>query len=355
MEWFDLTLKVRSALGTPLSADTLFGHLCWDLRWRQGEGALTDFLAAYDAGDPPLLLSDPFPEGFWPMPTMPRPAPDQQRQLEKIIQSEEKAKLTKNLPDCRAVLNMTGSKPTATETFDILKWLLKLRWLPEAVLEATADQLSSAAILSHFLEKGCGQPTMPVETVVPHNTINRLTGTTGDENSFFFTRELHINPTNPPVFHMLTGSAVYTQDQIRQWFESALAAGYGKYKSRGKGRVTAESIRPITLPKAQKPNAVMLLAACIPAANDPADGYWRLSTKFGKLGGDWAVGPHPSGRHNPYKKPVTMLKAGAVLKTDSPRPFYGRLAAGVHTDFPEVRHYGLSPAIPVCYEFTEVV
>ncbi len=353
MNWFDITLKVQSALGTLLSADTLFGHICWAIRYADGEKALGDFLAAYETGTLPLLLGDPFPVGFWQMPTLPRPKPAEEKQLLQIIQNTEKSSLETNLPGCPAAGRIKDHRPTPVEAFDILKWLYSLRWLPGEVLNSTINGLSSAAILSWFLEKGCGQPNMPKETVVPHNTINRLSGTTGEQGSFFFTRERHIDPTDPPLFHLLAGSDRYTAAQIRDLLTGALAAGYGKYKSRGKGKVTVEAVVPTTLPRAENPNAVMLLAACVPAADDPAQGYWKLHTKHSKLGGDWAVGPHPSGKHNPHKKPLVMLTAGTILKTAAPRPYYGRLVSGIHPDFSEIRHYGLSPAIPVCCDFSE--
>ena len=355
MQWFDITLKVHSALGTLLSADTLFGHLCWALRYRDGEKALDDFLAGYATAAPPLLLGEPYPVGFWQMPTLPRPRPAQEKQLLQIIQNTDKDVLVANLPDCAAAGRIQGRRPTVVDAFDILKWLYTLRWLPDDVLVQTRDNMSSAAILNWFLAKGCGQPNMPTETVVPHNTINRLTGTTGDAGSFFFTRELHINRAEPPVFHLLAGSDRYDAGQIAGLMTAALQSGYGKYKSRGKGHVTVETVVPTPLPQAQEPNAVMLLAACAPAADDPTDGYWTLATKHGKLGGHWAVGPHPSGKHNPYKKPLVTLTAGTILKTDTPRPYYGRLVEDIHPDFAEVRHYGLSPAIPVRCDFSEDV
>jgi len=226
-------------------------------------------------------------------------------------------------------------------------------WLPQEVLDSTINQFNLASILIWFLTKGCGQPNVPKEAVVPHNTINRLTGTTGDKGSFFFTREYHISPAEPPVFHLLAGSACYGAGQIKDLMTAGLEAGYGKYKSRGKGKLTVETVKPAALPAAENPNAVMLLANCVPAETDPACGFWKLTTKFGKLGGHWAVGPHPSGIHNPFKKPLVMLSAGAVLNTESPRPFYGRLVKQIHADFPEICHYGLAPAIPVCYDCAE--
>lgn len=348
MQWYDLTLRVQSALGTLLSADTLFGHLCWGLRDHRGQAALEEFLAAYESGSPPLLLSDPTPVGFWPLPHLPRPVPEKHRLLEDYLITQDVAALHERMQICPALGRIRTKKPSPVDVFDVLKWMNTLRWLPHDVLTATIDQFSMIAINWHFLKNGCGQPTVPCKAIVAHSTINRLSNTTGDEGSLFFTEELHIDPAKPPLFHLLVGSDLYSGNEIREMFDHALSGGYGKYKSRGKGKVVLEAVEPVEIPAARSPNAVMLLSACAPAADDPTEGYWKLHTKAGRLGGDWAVGPHPSGKHNPYKKPLTMLTAGSILKTGSPRLFYGRLVAGIHADFPEVRHYGLAPAIPVC-------
>lgn len=362
MHWYEIKLKVHTALGTPLSADTLFGHLCWALRYQQGEPTLQTFLNDYTKGTPPLLLSDPFPQGFWPMPHLPRLTKTQQDKLEDRLSKMTRQELlkhigTQNQDDEELPVPIAANQPNAIELFDILKWLYKLRWLPDKALRDLAGRLSTSSIFNWFFDdqNSCGKPNLPGETIVPHNTINRLTGTTGDKDSFFFTREFHIHPADPPIFHLLAASPSYTADQLQQWFTDALTAGYGKYKFRGKGKVTVESVSPFQPPAVSRANAALLLAACTPAADDPADGFWKLQTKFGKLGGDWAVGPHPSGIHNPFKKPLIMLTAGSILKTDSPRPFYGRLVDDIHRNFDEVRHYAIAPALPVFCDDTEVL
>lgn len=354
MQWYEIKLKVHTALGTRLSADTLFGHLCWAIRYHEGEAALTEFLRAYADGAPPLLLSDPFPEGYWPLPHLPRPTPEQERKLLEKLRGILKSELVKHLYDEKDGENR-NTPPNEIEAFDILKWMYKLSFLPDEGFHALCGGLSTEAVFHWFLDNECGSPKLPKETVVAHNTISRLTGTTGQEGALFFTKEWHVNPFEPPVFRLLAASAQYSGERIKDLFERALEGGYGKYKSRGKGKVSVESVSPALLPAASKPNAVLLLAACAPAADDPAEGFWKLQTKIGKLGGDWAVGPHPSGVHDPYKKPLILLTAGSILKTDSPRPFYGRLVQNIHRHFSEVRHYALAPALPVCCNFTEAL
>jgi len=69
-------------LETAPRSDTLFGAICWAIRWIEGEPALLDLLTSVDAGDPPFLVTSAFPyaeaEGrrtlFLPRPLLP-PAP----------------------------------------------------------------------------------------------------------------------------------------------------------------------------------------------------------------------------------------------------------------------------------------
>jgi CRISPR-associated protein Csm4 len=67
------TLQPRSATRSPWQADTLFGHLCWLLRYREGEPALAEFLERYRRGQPPLLFSNGFPGDYLPRPLLPAP------------------------------------------------------------------------------------------------------------------------------------------------------------------------------------------------------------------------------------------------------------------------------------------
>jgi hypothetical protein len=45
------------AVGTPLAAETLWGHVAWGICYRLGRQALESWLDRYDRGDPPLVLS----------------------------------------------------------------------------------------------------------------------------------------------------------------------------------------------------------------------------------------------------------------------------------------------------------
>lgn len=127
-----------SAFGTPLAGDTLFGDLCWTLAMRRGEPGLTALLDGYTGGRPYAVLSDAFPSGVLPKPTL----PDAVAGLGETKASERKA------------LRRRAWLPAGGATLPLAQWL------------ATAVDLSSG-----------------MTTVLTQNTINRLTNTTAGMHS----------------------------------------------------------------------------------------------------------------------------------------------------------------------------
>jgi len=346
MKTYKLKLQVYSALQTPLQPDTLFGHLCWSIRYTEGQQALQAFLDSFMQGSPPVVLGSAFPEGFWPAPLLPGPSRQQEDILLDMLSKISRTELKNRLPFCPLSENSVSETLTDLEAFDILKWLRKLRFLPEEMLPEFAAAMDSFAILQRFLQNGCGKANLLTSAAVAHNSVNRLTGASDE---LYFSNEYFPNPKKPPVFQLVVMSDIWDAHQITEKFTAALQGGYGKSKSRGKGWIKVIGTEPFTLPHAQSPNALLLLGTCCPAQTDPAQGFWQCATKAGKLGGDWAVGD------NPFKKPLTMLLPGSLLKTDSPKSYCGRLVKGVSDAYPQVVQYGLAPVLAVRWDAKEVL
>ncbi|MGE4286794.1 MAG: hypothetical protein AB7F23_09360 [Phycisphaerae bacterium] len=323
MQTYKLKLKISSFLGTPPAADTIWGHICWAIRYNDGIEALDAFLASYDDGEPPLALSDPFPEGFMPVPALPNFLTDTENQMA-----------------------YATVKKLSKRSFIATDYLL------------SRPCLSKRKINAHFFEAKYDEPAMLTKATIAHNSINRITGAVskpknGEGSSgLFFTDEYHIDTDNPPVMDMYVLSG-YGPGRIEELFKQALSGGYGKYASRGKGRIEVLGIESFAFPAARDANAVMLLTSCMPAPEDPTGGYWQLFTRYGKLGAHFAsesLAELGVNENLPFKYPVTMLKAGAVLRTDAPRSYYGMVASGVHS-VNKIRHYGIAPAIPINCDF----
>ena len=89
-----------------------------------------------------------------------------------------------------------------------------------------------------------------------------------------------------------------------------------------------------------QPNCFVSLSNYIPKKTDPVQGQYKIHVKYGKLGQAYA---HAD---NPFKKPLLMLKPGAVFWTDKPQHAYGRLVYSVSDTYPEVVQIGSTLAIP---------
>jgi len=75
MKTYRVRLGLDSASLSAWQSDTIFGHLCWTVRYEEGEEALGEFLAPFLAGEPPLVLSNGFPGDLLPRPVLPPQLP----------------------------------------------------------------------------------------------------------------------------------------------------------------------------------------------------------------------------------------------------------------------------------------
>ena len=345
MKKYRLKIKVASSLGTPLMSDTIFGHLCWAIKYRDGEQELERFLDSYESTSPDMILSSPLPSGYVPVPILPGLIHSQKEKLAKKIKTLSIQTLRNILPNCPLEKLQKTDRLTDIDAFDICKWLTKIDSINLSMFDNLRNSFSIGRMYAALLKEGYRKPAAMEYAVYTHNTINRLSGSTVD-GGLFFTEEYVVNTATPPEYDIYLASERFSKDELKDLFALAFECGYGKYKSRGKGKLIVDGIEPFDFPECKNANAVMLLGPCIPSVDDPTDGYWKLFVKSGKLGGEWAAGPDLSGEHNPFKYAVSMLSTGSVLLTDEPKDFYGSVPCNVHPNIPKIRQYGLAMTMP---------
>ena len=309
MDWYKISLQLAAPTPTPWHADTLFGHLCWALAHTEGAGLLDDFLGLYGLDAPPLVLSNGFPGDL-----LPRPLLAARAQTAVADLTAERAAFRRGKEARRAV------------------------WLSPAEFERARR----------------GEPLQPAPSkpfaarVTMHNRINRLTGTTGEEASLFALAAEGLAEAGGhiTVYALVDPGFVAC---LRRCLAYLALNGYGKRKSVGYGALAQATLEPFAgfAPLAEA-NGFIALSNFVPAAGDPTQGAWQTLVKRGKLGEDYATAG------DPFKRPVLMLRAGACFYDRSPRPYYGRLVAGVHHDFPQVVQYGLALAVSASLPASEV-
>jgi CRISPR-associated protein Csm4 len=310
MQTLKFVLRPQTAFGTPLAGDTLFGHLCWALRWRHGESELDRLLDGYTEGRPYAVMSDAFPSGMLPRPTVPAA----RLSLATDPQQRKADKRRVWLPASQAGLPLD-------------------RWLSHAI-EPVVDQ----------------RVRLDVRT---QNTIHRLTGTTG--TGPFAPRQadrlVHAEGSRLDLYVVFDPERL-SQDHLQQALEDIGASGYGRDASTGLGKFSVDQgPEPVRWPTAADAAHLITLAPCAPCPEELVadDCHFQPLTRFGRHGSLHALGGQP------FKRPVLLLRTGALLglrsRDGTAVPLHGRGLGGVaqplSTALPATVHQGYAPVVPV--------
>ncbi len=269
MQTLMITLAPRSAFGGAIRGDTMFGQLCWIVRHLWGEQKLESLLEGYGQGRPFAVISDAFPEGYLPRPAIPL------HHFREVTDSDRKQ-------------------------------VKKLRWLPISDFQKPVSEwLRHAKTEQEIAKKGLAHTHSQ-----PHNSINRMTGTTGNGD---------FAPYAMPQYWFATGKlfvlyAAFDETrisaaQMRTLFEHIGASGYGRDTSIGLGKFDCLSCTLESWPQQRNANAWLTLAPSAPQGMelDPGKSWYHPFTRFGRHG-DFAV---HLGR--PFKTPLLMADTAAVL------------------------------------------
>jgi CRISPR-associated protein Csm4 len=302
MQAFLARIEVESAFGTPLKGDTLFGQLCWMIRWRLGEETLEHLLDGYADGRPFAVISDAFPAGLALRPNLPPPA-----ETDPKLRKADRAK---------AYLPLTSlSRP-----------------LEEALKDAAAEP------------DGFGW----LDATQPHNSISRLTSTTGNGNDpFQMPRRWPRGPMHLDL-HLRLDVERLPVGTLEGLLADIGAWGFGRDASIGLGRFSLVSMAPAPALGAADADSWLTLAPCAPQGGgwDTARSFWKPFVRFGRHGGDAALG-------TPYKSPVLLADTAAVLTPVGglgPVAIVGRGLGGdgrISRQIPKTVHQGFAPAIPI--------
>ena len=319
MARYRLIIKPSSPFQTTLHSDTLFGHICWALRYLSGEDKLLEFLAAFRPDNVPLILSSGSPKGYLPMPVL-RP-----------LSNSEAESLGQKYYKGSTGLDITRE----------LKNLKKVPYIQIPALEMLKDDLSYYNLYAkHFnseilLEK----PKESVTIEVWHNAKNRLTDRVV-EGKLFAKSDTFFNKGAELVVYI--EDTYFSRDMLLELIYFISRSGYGADKSSGRGMFEYELLDQWELPESEDPNAFLNLSQYHPTEGDFSDGFYDMTTKFGKIGGHWAAGIDGG----PYKMPILMLNPGSVFMRDDYRSFYGGIIKNVHKK-EGVVHYGIALPLKV--------
>ena len=292
MTTWRLRLRPTSPWATPWHADSLFGALAWRCAEAYGEDALLKWIAGFQSGDPPFLLSDALPGDWFPAPLGPAyktPAGD-------------KAKI-----------------PVWVDAADFQ------RMLQDPEFGAPAS-LSGGEKSSHADRRQASR--------------DRATDRTDTEGGALFEVEQQILSEDSGGFFSLY-IRTETPDVLTALVDLLSVTGFGKKCSTGLGSFELDGNAELYpgLDNYAGANGFVSLSHFVPAASDPARGAWRTHVSYPKY--------HGSSVKHPFKGRLVQLTPGSCFHTASqPRPWYGRAVRAGCGEFPEAIQYGFAFAVP---------
>jgi CRISPR-associated protein Csm4 len=317
---YRVRLSLLGPIATPLHSGTLFGHLCWAKRYRDGEATLRRWLE--DLPQRPLLISDAFPADHLPRPLLP-PTPypeatvaESWEALRQRLERDQRLRET-------AWIRVANFLELRTE-------LSEARLLQRLAAQEEAAETSAAT-------SGCRgtSPARIARVRQGHRSLNRLCGDSMD-TVYFTDEDWHCGRAREWDVYVAGDIGA---DELRELFEQVGEFGFGRDASLGRGQFSVE-LETADAGLFGYPGQRFLSLSHGVISPNMVDPLYRLHTHYGKLAGS-AV----SEAFRPFKYPLLLTRAGATFSATDSGPF-GALLAGVHPQQPEIRHNAWHLCLP---------
>ncbi|MDY6822376.1 MAG: hypothetical protein SWH68_01050 [Thermodesulfobacteriota bacterium] len=336
-----------SSLSTPLMSDTIFGHFCWFLYYCKGESFLQDFLGQYGNGKAaPVLFSSAFPAGRLPRPALPPLTRKQARQF-----VADKFETNSDLPD--HIKNLSGRHKRLIGMNALKSWQ-KHQFMGIEDFTALQNDFRETDLYERlFWQYRQNNGKMDnngdgTNEVSAGNSISRITGTVNRESGGLYTREKTWFPPDTHLDLYVTATSEENHSDVDRFLTEFLPSyGFGKDKSVGMGhlQVARDEAFQAEIFNCKTANARMALSLTAFTGMGEHETFYHLTTKFGKLGGDFAFSSPTGGPPRPFKKPLLMMMPGAVFMTSEPLDRHA-LVDNIHSDS-RIKHCGIPLTVPL--------
>ncbi len=289
-------IKPLSSYVTPWQSDTIYGHFFWGVALLEGEDELKKILAEFEKNNPPFIVSDGFVDNRLPMIS------------KRVIKNSEVERMAveKNESIIDIATKIKRLKKVSTISLELFNKLRKKENdIVELVDEILDDNSKNRGIIS-------------IENT--HNRIDRLSGSTG-ENAIFSLKE---NFVTENIFIYIKVREDYPINKLEKILRFVEENGFGKKVSIGKGAFKTESFERFDGFEKISGNAFISLSNYIPKEEDYE--YVENSLLLIKRG---KVANLYGDEGNPFKKPFSCFRAGAIFRGKS-SGIKGRVLTNLH-------------------------
>jgi len=291
MKLYKTTISPESNFATTLRGDTLFGQICWSIKYAFGEERLKELLKTYEK-KPFLVVSDGFVSEYLPKPKMPSVL---------LGESSEDKKINR-----------------------------KKIWL-------SLKQLQSGNFSDAKTDEEVKNGDKSIVTM--HNSIDYRSFKTSDDGSFapYGEKEFSIGKKD---IYFLIDDLQFSLDELQKAFEQLSLSGYGKDTTIGKGRFTFEDFEEVKIDNTSK--TFMSISPFSPQGIECKEIYYEPFTRFGKFGGDRAF-------KNAFKKPILMADCASMVHFEEVQELHyiGNAIKNISDAHPDTVHQGYSIVVPI--------
>jgi len=291
MRIYRAKISPESSFLTPLKGDTLFGQICWAIFHRYKEERLKELLKDYES-TPFLIVSDAFPIGYLPKPTMP---------MERLKEDPKEKKQNR-----------------------------KKRWL-------SIDDFKKGEFKLAKEDKDIDAIESITTTI--HNSINYQTFQTGEGFTPYVIEERVINERE---IYFLVDTNRFLESELEEVLKLIGEIGFGKKSTIGKGLFNLKEFKEFKEFDSNKESRTyMALSPFVVQGSKASKIYYEPFTRFGRHGDKRAK--------RAIKKPVIMADRGAVLEYEQEifKLYEGRGLRGVSLAYSDTVHQGYTILFPI--------
>ncbi|MGQ9842557.1 MAG: type III-A CRISPR-associated RAMP protein Csm4 [Spirochaetota bacterium] len=298
------------------SSDTVFGALCWAMRYGYGEEKLEQMLKQFEA-KPPFLVSS-----FLPLDYMPKPVLPLQYTKEEVLHKKERI-----------------------QQFSDFKKKKKLRWAPISLFVKYQKNFNHELFIEE-IEYDNSVTVEPSNFDITRNAISRFSGTVLEGMLFTDTYKYIDLHKLQLVVYVKVFDGQY-DELIKELFSAAAQMGLGSNTSIGKGlfTVTQDALNQNEEKMFMFTGNCFTTLSLTAGSNLKAISY-QTFTKYAKVGGEFSqIGINGKLLFN--KKPIVFYKEGSTFVNNG-NSLYGMMIKNIHPDT-RIMQYGY--AFPVYFNF----
>lgn len=295
-------VKPLSSQMTPWQSDTIYGHLLYGASLLYGDDFVKKLIDEF-SNIPPFIVSDGFIDGQLPMIN---------KGMVKRSDTEEFSKIygKNQIETVKKLKEINKIKFISIEDFNKLreKNYNKKDYIKDKLVEVKKEENNKKKKVE--------------ETIVLHNTIDRIIGSTSDNgNAVYHLKETFINGEIFVFIKVRKDFDIKIVDELLKFVESN---GYGKKTSSGKGAIERVSFEKYNgFNEIKNGNGFIILSNYIPKEFDYEEVISATHLiKKGKVYGDMEF---------PFKKPFGCFTTGSIFRK-SQNSIYGKVLKNIYID-----------------------